>query len=99
MRCLFTKVKHFCRLGIASAMLCSFYSTKVNAQCYPLPIAPGMTINCGQTAGLYASDPNNTNGINFLWYDVPAGGVPLDTGNMFVTPVLTQNKTYYVEMN
>lgn len=99
MRCLFTKVKHFCRLGIASAMLCSFYSTKVNAQCYPLPIAPGMTINCGQTTGLYASDPNNTNGINFLWYDVPVGGVPLDTGNMFVTPVLTQNKTYYVEMN
>lgn len=99
MRCLFTKVKRFGRLGMASAMLCSFYSIRVNAQCFTtLPIAPGMTINCGQTAGLFAS-PTDPNATNFLWYDVPVGGLPLDTGNMFVTPVLTQNKTYYVEMN
>ncbi len=95
MRCLFTKVKHLSGLVGAVLALSTFTSTKVNGQCYPLPIAPGLTINCGQTAGLYATGA----GSNFLWYDVPTGGVPLDTGNMYLTPVLTQNKTYYVETN
>lgn len=95
MKCLFTKVKHFGRFAASIFLVGSAISVKATAQCYPLPIAPGLTINCGQTAGLYAIG----DGSNFLWYDQPSGGVPLDTGAMFVTPVLTQNKRYYVETN
>lgn len=30
------------------------------------------------------------------WYDSPTGGIPLGTGNSFVTPVISSTTTYYV---
>ncbi len=35
-------------------------------------------------------------GTVLKWYNVPAGGVPLDTGVTFVTPVINTTTTYYV---
>ena len=31
------------------------------------------------------------------WYNVPAGGESMDTGNIFTTPVLNQTTSYYVD--
>ncbi|MES2240441.1 MAG: T9SS type B sorting domain-containing protein [Bacteroidota bacterium] len=31
------------------------------------------------------------------WYDVPSGGNILTSGTQYTTPIITQNKTYYVE--
>jgi gliding motility-associated-like protein len=39
-----------------------------------------------------------TVGANFSWYTAATGGTPVATGATFVTPVITQNTTYYVEV-
>lgn len=57
------------------------------------PTVPGQTICSGSTALLNAIAP----GGDYNWYSGPAGGPPLFTGNPFITPALTANKTYYVE--
>lgn len=36
-------------------------------------------------------------GFQIFWYDVPAGGTPIATGDQFTSPVLTETTTYYVE--
>ncbi len=40
---------------------------------------------------------NVTSGHSYRWYEVSSGGSPVYTGDTFVTPSLSANKTYYVE--
>lgn len=48
----------------------------------------------GETVALSANAVSNT---TIKWYDVATGGTALFTGENFVTPALTANKTYYAE--
>jgi gliding motility-associated-like protein len=60
------------------------------------PPAPTVTVTpvCqGTPATLTAITPG---GI-YEWFDVSTGGIPLYTGDTFVTPNLTTNTTYYVQ--
>jgi len=85
----------FYRMVLVCCLWLPALLSEVHAQCYPLPYAQGLTVNCGQSTSLFATG----SGSNFLWYSQPAGGAPLDTGNTFTTPVLTASATYYVETN
>lgn len=58
----------------------------------PTVTAQNVTITSGQTATLNATA---SNGATIQWYDAATGGNLVHTGNPFVTPVLTANKTYY----
>lgn len=50
--------------------------------------------NCGPTSfTLLAGARNGT----VHWYADPTGGIPLEIGESFVTPILTQTKTYYLD--
>lgn len=56
------------------------------------PSANGATICSGNSASLTAT------GTGVLeWYDVPTGGNPLIIGATFITPVLNNSLTYYVQ--
>jgi gliding motility-associated-like protein len=60
-----------------------------------LPTVAGSdTICAGDSTLLTAIAPGGV----YKWYDVATGGSPLFTGNNFHTPVLYNNKTYYVEV-
>jgi gliding motility-associated-like protein len=48
----------------------------------------------GSTATLTATSPN---GANIAWYTQAVGGTAVATGGQFITPVLTNSITYYVE--
>lgn len=81
-----------------STTTCSFTSNIVNVATVSLPApsnttAPaGLTICSGNTTTLSA------NGSGTLyWYDAPSGGTALGSGNIFTTPVLAANATYYVQ--
>ncbi|GAB4496426.1 MAG: hypothetical protein OHK0019_28110 [Saprospiraceae bacterium] len=54
------------------------------------PTLTGDTIAPGQTATLLAS------GDSPSWFDTPTGGNPFFTGNIFNTPPLDENVTYWV---
>lgn len=56
----------------------------------PAPQANGVTLPEPGSATLTAT------GDQVSWYDVPEGGSPLATGNVFETPVLTESTTYWV---
>ena len=58
------------------------------------PTAPGVAICSGSSATLNAS---GSGGDTFQWYDAITGGGPLATGASFITPILTANRTYYVQ--
>ena len=58
------------------------------------PAVSGTTICAGQTATLNATAPS---GVTFAWFTAATGGTAVFTGNPFVTPVLNNNATYYVE--
>lgn len=63
----------------------------------PIPAAPPSQspATCyGTRANLTAeSSPTGT----YAWYTAATGGTPISTSNVFQTPVLTSNTTYYVE--
>ncbi|WP_242927041.1 gliding motility-associated C-terminal domain-containing protein [Pontibacter vulgaris] len=64
----------------------------------PLPASISVTNNVvcsGSPANLAVSDPEP--GFTYRWFDVPSGGTILATGISYTTPVLTSNKTYYIE--
>lgn len=64
--------------------------------CSNPPAAPtvnGATVSPNQQATLTAAPSSST---NYSWYDAPAGGNLLFTGNPFVTPALTATTNYYV---
>lgn len=58
------------------------------------PTAPGVAICSGSSATLNAS---GSGGDTFQWYDAITGGSPLSTGASFTTPILTANKSYFVQ--
>lgn len=77
---------------------------KIDILVNPLPMAPQIkdqagsstpSICSGNIAQLTAT--STTSGVTFNWYDAATGGALLFTGATFNTPVLTANKTYYVE--
>ncbi len=53
------------------------------------PIAPDVHLDTPGPATLEAE------GDQISWYDVPAGGEPVATGNTYVTPVITESATYW----
>jgi len=57
------------------------------------PKAPGATLCAGNYTVLTASGGSG----NYSWYDSPAGGNLLSSGQVFVTPELTATTTYYVQ--
>lgn len=63
-----------------------------------IPVSPvvigGGTICAGNSVKLEATAPGGT----YKWYDTPTGGTPFFTGDVYVTPVLSSSKTYYVEV-
>ncbi|WP_343697680.1 gliding motility-associated C-terminal domain-containing protein [Flavobacterium sp.] len=76
--------------------------TAVNLVVNPLPAVPtfastDVIIQSGQTVALSVSNP--VAGVRYNWYDVPTGGTSLafNTTSYTPSPVLTANKTFYVE--
>lgn len=70
--------------------------TAVVVNVSPAPGAPVISpvqICMNAQATLTASGSPGT----YEWYDVPADGVPLYTGNGFVTPAIMANTSYYVQ--
>jgi len=57
------------------------------------PVANNQNICVGQSATLTATATSG--GIS--WYGTATGGVPLNTGNTYITPVLDSSITYYAE--
>jgi gliding motility-associated-like protein len=59
------------------------------------PVIAGPDTICARTtATLKATAPGGT----YKWYDTGTGGTPFFTGDVYHTPVLTDTKTYYVEV-
>jgi gliding motility-associated-like protein len=56
------------------------------------PVVAGATVCEGTSASLLASGSDN-----YQWYDAPVDGILLTAGQVFVTPDLTANATYYVQ--
>jgi len=55
------------------------------------PVSDGSHCGAGvDTLRVYGSG-------NFIWYNSPSLTTPIDTGNIFITPVLTSTTTYYVQ--
>ncbi|WP_316801046.1 putative Ig domain-containing protein [Pedobacter frigidisoli] len=61
----------------------------------PVITPPSITITSNSVAVLKAT--SSTAGATITWYEQANGGVPVFTGETFVTPQLTATKTYYVE--
>jgi len=57
------------------------------------PAAP--TTTDGYGAGSVTLSASGSNTLN--WYNAPIGGILVNTGPTFITPVLTDTTTYYVE--
>jgi len=57
------------------------------------PTATGVTICSGNTAAISASGSNG----GYAWYDQANGGTLLSSAQVYVTPALNANTTYYVE--
>jgi len=79
--------------SVTVAGLCKNFSSKpmnVTVLDNSVPDVAGDTIAPGQIATLFAS------GDAPSWFDAPAGGDPFFTGNIFTTPPLDENVTYWV---
>ncbi|RXK81351.1 T9SS type B sorting domain-containing protein [Filimonas effusa] len=60
------------------------------------PVVPPVQPICtGKTATFAVSNPEA--GITYNWYAAATGGSPLGSGVSFITPVLTDSTTFYVE--
>jgi len=65
-----------------------------------VPVASSKSICSGTTATLTATGGSNyaaTNGTTYKWYTQAVNGTAVFTGSVFVTPILSNNATYYVE--
>jgi gliding motility-associated-like protein len=61
-----------------------------------VPVLAALSPICsGSTATLKVSTP--VTGQTYRWYDVANGGTALFIGDTYTTPILSGNKTYYVE--
>lgn len=70
---------------------------KVTINVNPLPtVSAANTTTCsGSTATLFVDNP--VTGIAYRWYDLATNGTLLTTATTYSIPVLTANRTYYVE--
>ena len=80
---------------------CTSVQTNVTATINAVPSAPttmGATACIGSTFSLSAS--GGTNG-QYVWYTTASGGssIPGEVNNIYITPALTSNTTYYVSIN
>jgi gliding motility-associated-like protein len=89
-----------------------FYIESANASCTsttlataqvmvePLPVEPSVNnsiiTTCSGTQ-LTLNIVNPQTGFTYNWYSTATGGMPVNTGIDFVTPVLSQNTSYYAE--
>lgn len=81
---------------VESGSICPSMRVPVSVQIYQ-SAAPSVNAasRCGTGAVvLIASSPDP-----LYWFDSPTGGTPLDSGSMFITPVLSATDTFYVESN
>ncbi len=79
---------------ISSRVQTNVVSTAVPAN--PTVLTQSVTIQSGQNATLMAS--SSELGVQLNWYEAATGGSPVASNTAtFVTPILTANKTYYVE--
>ncbi len=60
-----------------------------------VPSIPATATICAGPAVLAVTSPDAT--ITYRWYETATGGTSIFSGATFTTPVLTANKTYYVE--
>jgi gliding motility-associated-like protein len=85
-------------VGSLAGLLNELYIYEVTAV-VPVTVSPSanpIVSPAGQSAVLTAS--HRLGAATFRWYDVPSGGTPLYTGDVFTTPVLFRGvKNYYVE--
>ncbi|WP_231463608.1 putative Ig domain-containing protein [Pedobacter sp. Leaf132] len=58
-------------------------------------LAPIANVCSGSSATLSVNIPDAT--LTYNWYTNSTGGSPVFTGNVFTTPILTANATYYLE--
>ena len=58
------------------------------------PVVKSVAICSGSSATLITSGPNG----DYAWYDSAIGGNYLSSGQVFITPVLTNTTTYYAEV-
>ncbi|RZK80532.1 MAG: T9SS type B sorting domain-containing protein, partial [Pedobacter sp.] len=58
-------------------------------------LAPIANVCSGSAAILSVSNPDAS--LTYNWYTTSTGGAPVFTGNVFTTPILTVNATYYLE--
>lgn len=75
---------------------CPAVQQVANVVSAPTPTAPtasGVTICSGTSATLNATAPGGT----YQWYDAATGGNLLATNSSYTTPLLTANRTYYVQ--
>ncbi|RFM26124.1 hypothetical protein DXN05_21190 [Deminuibacter soli] len=77
----------------------SLTRTAVNVTVNALPVTPVVannnTVICSGSVTLAISNPDPA--VTYNWYNVANGGSIIATGSSFVTPVLTDTTTYYVE--
>jgi PKD repeat protein len=76
---------------------CESRRMRLNITIYPLPAAPSVTgsVRCGPSSvSLIGTAGSNGNSIR--WYNALTGGVLLNTGLSFTTPLLSASTTYYV---
>lgn len=60
------------------------------------PVVPAVQPICtGKTATFAVSNPQA--GVTYRWYTAVSGGSALDSGVSFITPVLTDSTTFYVQ--
>ena len=81
---------------LAEGVCDNYVSNEIEVQVIPKAATPMVitdTLHVPGIAALYAA------GDNIMWYDVPVGGMPIEIGNDFVTPVIDATTTYYVEDN
>ncbi|WP_343304611.1 gliding motility-associated C-terminal domain-containing protein [Chitinophaga niabensis] len=85
-------------IGSLAGLLNELYIYEVTAV-VPVTVTPSanpVISPAGQSAVLTAS--HRLGAATFRWYDVPSGGTPIYTGDVFTTPVLFRGvKHYYVE--
>jgi len=77
---------------------CASPTLPVTIELENTPVIDGVTADpvCGSGAVTLSVDVED--GFDIFWYEVPTGGAPVGTGSQFVTPVLTETTTYYVQV-
>ncbi|MBL7862723.1 MAG: gliding motility-associated C-terminal domain-containing protein [Cyclobacteriaceae bacterium] len=83
-------------LSIASAPV---VVTTTGLPCSGIPGTPSVSNASRCESGtLVLTASGATGGLEYRWYDVPAGGSVLFTGSAFTTPDLASTTTYYVSL-